>query len=98
MDPVQVESLVLAVHEIAANSLSQGGSSGSYRVARRPDPVCEIRDIGTIVEPPAGRGYPGSESVRGRGLWIATQLCDLVQVRTRSSGSTVRMHLSLDNA
>ncbi len=99
MDPVHVESLLLAVHEIAANSLSQGGGTGSYRMWREGRTlVCEIRDNGTIVEPPAGRGYPGSESLRGRGLWIANQLCDLVQVRTRSSGSTVRMHLFLDNA
>ena len=31
----------------------------------------------------------------GRGLWIANQLCDLVQVRSGAAGTTVRLHARL---
>jgi anti-sigma regulatory factor (Ser/Thr protein kinase) len=31
----------------------------------------------------------------GRGLWIANQLCDLVQIRSSAAGSVVRMHKRL---
>jgi hypothetical protein len=30
------------------------------------------------------------------GIWIANQVCDLVQVRSTASGTTVRLHLRLD--
>jgi anti-sigma regulatory factor (Ser/Thr protein kinase) len=98
LDGDSVESFVLAVHEIAANSLTHGGGSGTYRLWREGRSlVCEVRDSGYIAEPLAGRVQPGDASQRGRGLWMANQLCDLVQVRSAQSGSVVRLHVSLDN-
>ena len=29
----------------------------------------------------------------GRGLWIANQVCDLVEVRSSDEGSVVRVHM-----
>jgi hypothetical protein len=31
----------------------------------------------------------------GYGLWLANQLCDLVQVRSFPTGSAVRLHMRL---
>jgi anti-sigma regulatory factor (Ser/Thr protein kinase) len=42
----------------------------------------------------AGEGAPNS--VRhggGYGLWLANQVCDLVQVRSSPAGTTVRLHV-----
>lgn len=98
LDAKHVDAWVLAVHEIAANSLLHGGGSGTYRLwCEGRSLVCEIRDGGGIVEPLAGRVHPGPGSQRGRGLWIANQLCDLVQVRTLPTGSVVRLHLAIHN-
>ena len=36
---------------------------------------------------------PRRTPVGGRGLWIANQLCELVQVRTFLTGSVVRLHV-----
>ena len=78
--------LVLAVHEIATNSLRHGGGGGRVRVWRGDDElVCEICDAGHISDPLAGRRQPTADATNGRGLWIANRLADLVQVR-----STVR--------
>jgi len=93
----QLDDLVLAVHEIAANSVRHGGGQGEFRLWRDGRSlVAEISDRGTIDDPLAGRRQPGASSERGRGLWIANQVCDLVQIRTYPTGSVVRLFVSLD--
>jgi anti-sigma regulatory factor (Ser/Thr protein kinase) len=87
---------VLAVSELAANSVRYGGGRGVVRSWREPGRfVCEVRDSGRIGDPLAGRGVPLDETAGGRGLWLVNQLCDLVQIRSGESGSAVRLHLAL---
>jgi anti-sigma regulatory factor (Ser/Thr protein kinase) len=94
----QLDDLVLAVHEIAANSVRHGGGVGQFRLWRDGRSlVAEISDRGTIDDPLAGREHPGASSERGRGLWIANQVCDLVQIRTYPTGTVVRLYVSLGN-
>jgi anti-sigma regulatory factor (Ser/Thr protein kinase) len=87
--------LVLAVSEIATNSVLHGGGSGVARVWHdRSGIVCEVSDVGRIAPPLAGRVRPTPNQPHGRGLWIVNQLCDLVQVRSFAGGSTVRVQMS----
>lgn len=84
--------LTMAVHEIAVNSLRHGGGEGLLRLWREASAlVCEISGRGRIEDPLAGRAAPPDSGEGGRGLWLANQLCDLVQVRTTPAGSTVRL-------
>ena len=86
--------LVLAVHEVVSNSLRHGGGAGRLLVWRDPDAlVCEVRDRGRIDDPLVGRERPAFVRSGGRGLWLANQLCDLVQVRSFPEGSVVRLHM-----
>jgi anti-sigma regulatory factor (Ser/Thr protein kinase) len=95
----RIADLLLAVNEIATNSLLHGGGSGSVSVWREDGAViCEVRDGGRIVDPLAGRRRPSTAAPGGRGLWIANQVCDLVQVRTVAGGSVVRMHMRAGGA
>ncbi len=50
-------------------------------------------DRGWISEPLVGRRPPALERQSGRGLWLANQLCDLVQLRSTPDGTTVRLHV-----
>jgi anti-sigma regulatory factor (Ser/Thr protein kinase) len=85
--------LVLAVGEIASNSACHGGGSGTFRAWITGESViCEVRDRGRIEHPLAGRLWPNPDQPGGRGLWLANQLCDLVQIRVTARGSTVRLH------
>ncbi|WP_285549332.1 anti-sigma factor RsbA family regulatory protein [Streptomyces lavendulae] len=90
--------LLLAVAEAAANSLAHGGGRGTLRLWRAPGGggvVAEIRDGGRLADPLAGRRRPPLASTDGgRGLWMIHQLCDLVEVRSTSSGLTVRLHMA----
>lgn len=74
--------LVLAANEIATNSIRHGGGTGVLQVWRGAEQiVCEFRDAGRIDDPLAGRKRPGIAAPVGRGLWVANQVCDLVQIR-----------------
>jgi anti-sigma regulatory factor (Ser/Thr protein kinase) len=92
----RASDFVLAANEIATNSLTHGGGHGVLRVWREPSALlCEISDAGLIEDPLVGRRHPGSESIGGRGLWVANQVCELVQVRSSPSGTNVRLHMAL---
>ncbi len=87
--------LVLAINELAANSIRHGGGRGVLRVWRdNGSLICEIKDRGRLADPLAGRRAPAREALDGRGLWIANQVCDLVQVRSGSQGTTVRARIT----
>jgi hypothetical protein len=60
--------------------------------------ICEVCDKGRIVDPLAGRRRPSINAAGGRGLWIANQLCDLVQLRTFAGGGVVRLHMRIADA
>ena len=53
--------------------------------------MCEIRDVPRVQDPLVGRTLPAWDDEGGRGLWMANHLCDLVQVRSGRSGTTVRI-------
>lgn len=91
--PDRADDIVLAVDEVATNSHRHGGGQGTLVTWRTADwLVCEVRDAGRFTDPMVGRRSPPSSQVGGRGLWIANQLCDLVQVRSSGAGAVVRMH------
>jgi anti-sigma regulatory factor (Ser/Thr protein kinase) len=96
LDADRVADLVMAANEVATNSVQHGGGRGLLRVWREPDRlICEVHDEGTIEDPLVGRALPDAEEFRGHGLWIANQTCDLLQVRSFSHGTVVRLHMRL---
>jgi anti-sigma regulatory factor (Ser/Thr protein kinase) len=89
--------LVLAASELAANSVAHGGGDGTLRTWREDDRLLvDLEDAGWISEPLAGRLRPAVTQKGGRGLWLANQLCDLVQIRSGAAGTTVRLQVALD--
>jgi anti-sigma regulatory factor (Ser/Thr protein kinase) len=93
----RVDELVVAVSELATNSITHGGGRGTLRTWTDGDSmVAEVRDAGYIDDPLAGRRRPTPKRQRqGRGLWMVNELCDLVQLRSSRAGTTVRVHLRL---
>jgi anti-sigma regulatory factor (Ser/Thr protein kinase) len=94
LDNRQRHDCVLAVSEIATNSLLHGGGRGSFRCWAETDRfVCEVADRGRIVEPLVGRVQPVRGQVGGYGVWLANQLADLVQIRSNAQRTVVRLHV-----
>ena len=93
MSADRAADLALAVNEVATNSLLHGGGEGSLHAwPTRAGLVHEVRDQGHISDPLVGRERPAPSRESGRGLWLANQLCELVQIRSTSTGVTVRLH------
>jgi anti-sigma regulatory factor (Ser/Thr protein kinase) len=93
----RTDDLLIAVGELAANTLVHGGGRGTLALwATVGEVTCEVRDAGHITDPLVGRLRPGPAAAGGgRGLWLVHQLCDLVQVRTGPAGTTIRVHMHL---
>ncbi len=90
----RLDDLALSVHEMAGNSVRHGGGSGVVRGWYDAERIVfEVSDTGRVVDPLAGRQRPALDCDHGRGLWMANQLCDLVQLRTYEWGTVVRLHM-----
>jgi anti-sigma regulatory factor (Ser/Thr protein kinase) len=90
--------LVVAVSEITTNAVQHGGGGGQLSMWRSTDHVVvEVRDHGTQPpDPLAGYLRPDitNEPEGGFGLWMARQLCDIVELRG-GPGWVVRMYAAL---
>jgi anti-sigma regulatory factor (Ser/Thr protein kinase) len=96
LDPERRRDLVVAVHELATNSVRHGGGLGVLRAWREDGGVAaEVKDRGHISDPLAGRHNPADDRIGGWGLWIANHTCDLVQMRTDADGSVIRVFMRL---
>jgi anti-sigma regulatory factor (Ser/Thr protein kinase) len=90
----RAHDFLLAVNEIAANSVRHGGGKGQLRMWKDNGVLLvDVQDAGRISKPLVGRERPPEGQSHGYGLWLANQLCDLVQVRTFPSGNIVRLHM-----
>lgn len=88
------DDVALAVHEVAVNSVRHGGGHGSLTTWPEGGLLTfEVSDMGKITDPLVGRIDPRPGDSHGRGLWLANQICDLVQIRTSAHGTTVRLQV-----
>jgi anti-sigma regulatory factor (Ser/Thr protein kinase) len=89
LEPVETESVVLAVHEAAANAIEHG-----YRDMEGDVAIDAILDEGTLAveirDHGAWRDDPPDPS-RGRGLTMMRALTDSMHIDHDENGTTVRM-------
>jgi anti-sigma regulatory factor (Ser/Thr protein kinase) len=91
----RVTDLVLAVSEVAANTLRHTSGGGTLHVWHTAEEIiCQVTDSGRIDDPLAGHRRPASDA-SGQGLWVVNQVCDLVEIRSGERGTTIRMHIRL---
>ena len=89
----RVEELVLAVTELAGNTVRHAGGGGRLALWITPEGiVCEVTDQGGGVQDPlAGLVPPKPSASAGMGLWIARQLSDSFAIGADDDGTTVRI-------
>ena len=93
----RVRDLVIAAAELAANTLLHTDGPGRLTMwTADGEVICQVSDTGRIADPLVGTVRPDPASTdRRRGLWLVHQLGDLVQIRSGSAGTTVRVHMRL---
>lgn len=95
----RADELTVVVNELAANSVDHAGGHGTIRGWVEPGAVVvEVADRGGLAGSAEGRARgvtaPRTDSERGRGLWIARQLADELEIRAADddgSGTVVRV-------
>jgi anti-sigma regulatory factor (Ser/Thr protein kinase) len=92
----RVTDLMLAVSEVAANTLRHT-RAGGVALAWQADGemLCQVSDSGYIADPLAGLRRPSLDRPGGQGLWLVNQVCDLVELRTTEAGTAVRLHMRI---
>jgi hypothetical protein len=87
----RIDDLTVAV---AAVTGSMGRPGARLRVWQDGDAVlAELRDLTPVEDPLAGREWPPPSEAMTRGLWLANQLCDLVQLRSHTTDAVVRLRV-----
>jgi anti-sigma regulatory factor (Ser/Thr protein kinase) len=95
LDPDRVADLVLAVNEIASNTVEHGPGHGRLRMWDSSGFVTEIADTGRMSVPFPGMAMPPTEGIRGRGLWLVSELVDALEVWSEPGDTVVRMQMRL---
>jgi anti-sigma regulatory factor (Ser/Thr protein kinase) len=87
-----VEDLALAVTELVTNAWQAGARSVAVTCWRSTGEIgAQVDDDGPgLTDPLAGYRWPDPASERGRGLWLARQLVDVVDVVAGLPGTSVQ--------
>jgi anti-sigma regulatory factor (Ser/Thr protein kinase) len=92
----RILDFVLAASEVGTNCVTHGGGTGTACLWREPEAlVLEVRDRGRFARLPIPDTRPSPSQERGRGLWIADQLCDSVCISSGPDGTSVRLSMGL---
>ena len=87
-----VVTLADVVPRLVVDSVRRGAPRARLRVWDTPDElVCEVADRTVVDDFLIGRRRPRDD--QDDPLWLANQTFDLVQVRSGSRGTSVRIHL-----
>jgi len=94
---VAVEDMVVAASEVATNALLHGRHPRTlWTYVAEGHLVCQVRDAGPgPPDPLAGFLPPNGERLRGRGLWLAHQLCDIVEIAGGQDRTNVYLRMRL---
>ena len=91
-----LDDLVIAVHELAANTIAHADGHGTLRIWTEQERlVCEVTDTGHITDPLAGRHLGSRPQAGGHGLSVVHQVCDFVEVRSGTFGTNIRVYRDL---
>jgi anti-sigma regulatory factor (Ser/Thr protein kinase) len=94
LDSERTADVVLAVNELASNSIEHGPGSGRLRMWIDNGLLAEVADAGRLTEPFPGLAQPPPTGARGRGFWLAGELSDVMEVWDHA-GTVVRLSFLL---
>ncbi|NUR08132.1 MAG: sensor histidine kinase [Nocardioidaceae bacterium] len=93
LDVAATTGLLLGVTEILTNALEHGSAPRRLYVYREgPALACHVHDSGLgPADPLATYVPPDGDPRESRGIWLARQLCDAVEITTNLTGTHVRL-------
>lgn len=92
----RVEDLVLALTELATNSIEHAASTATVLLGGNDEQVvCQVRDTGHLTDPLVGRRPAPPHQLGGRGLLMVNVVADLVRIHTTPAGTTVEIRFDV---
>jgi len=93
----QLYLFVVAINEVTTNAVRHGGGKGRMYLWRDDHSLyCRVVDEGPGIPPDRlGHRRPAPDTLGGRGLWLARQGCDTLDVETGDHGSVVTLSQSI---
>jgi serine/threonine-protein kinase RsbW len=92
----RAQAFAAAVHEAVANAIAhaQGGELAVVQDDQRRL-IAEVRDAGPGMPCAVAFTLPPPEATSGRGMWLAGELADHIDVHANPHGTTVRLEMDL---
>ena len=88
----RLNDFVVAVNELITNAVRHGGGAGHLRLwLNGVEVVCMVTDHGGGMRPDVSYGKPAPNDPGGRGLWLAAELTDAIEVTSGLHGTAVRI-------
>ncbi len=88
----KIVRLTDTVRALTAHSLHRGADRVHIQLWNQPEVlICDVTDDTVIDDFLVGRHPP--RQARQDSIWFANHTCDLVQARSRDSGTTIRVHM-----
>jgi len=95
VEQARAEALTVAANEIATNVLVHGGGNGVVSMTYDQTAFyVEIADHGPGFDQHL-QSAPNTTQIGGRGLWMASRLCDQVDIDSSAAGTVVRLGVTI---
>lgn len=92
----RIDELSVALSEVATNAIVHGSGAATISIASSETAlIVEVRDRGTGLSGQLPSTVPHPTHPSGRGLWLARQLTDGLDIDSSTSGTTVRITMWL---
>lgn len=95
----RAQDFALAVYEAVTNAVKHAGGGGQLAVVRDDQRrlIADVHDTGPGMPCAVTITLPPPTATGGRGLWLASNLVDHVDVRSEPEGTTVHLEMSLQS-
>lgn len=95
VEQAAAEDLAICATELVTNSWRAGaGRIEVWCWGQGGEAVAQVADDGPgWADPLAGYRRPQADDESGRGLWVARQLADVLQIRTDASGTVIQVRM-----
>ena len=93
----RAEEFAIAVNEAVTNAIQHAGGSGELTVLQddKRRLIAEVNDAGPGMPCCVTITLPPPDAFSGRGLYLAEELADQVEVDRGPAGTTVRLEMSI---
>jgi serine/threonine-protein kinase RsbW len=92
----RIDGFTVALSEVVTNAIRHGDGSATMTItSSEASLTVKVRDHGTGLKTPPSPTPPHPSQLSGRGMWLAEQLCDQVQIDSSTQGTTVQLTMRL---